>query len=93
MASNSTELENSHRYRAKERMRHLDYNSTYQDYAALSSSEKSATTSALSTVDSVTVMGTVREGEKGEENEGSEGGGGWLGTLSSLWTSTLRRTS
>ena len=91
-----TDLESSHSHRVRERLRHLDYNSTYQDYAALSSSEKTAT-SVLSAVDSVAVMGTLREGEKGEESEGSgggsEGGSGWLGTLSSLWSSALRRTS
>ena len=90
------EVERSQGYKARERLRHLDYNSTYLDYAALSSSEKSAssTDGSLLAGDSRRVMDSIHEGEEGrEEEQRGEGGGGWLGTLSSLLSSTFRRTS
>ena len=75
----------------RERMRRLDYDSTYLDYRALGTSGASERSVQLSATDSVRLLGSIVE--KGEtEGRGERGGGrGLLGTLGSLWSSTFSR--
>lgn len=84
----------------RQKLRRLDYNSTYKDYAAM----MAATTSSASSLDGVHTMSTNSMGSAGSEDK--ERGNkspqqeepttllqpltsGILGTLSSLWTSTF----
>lgn len=74
----------------RERMRRLDYDSSYLDYRALGVSGGSERSVQLSATDSVRLLGSIEE--KGETEEGKERGSGrgLLGTLGSLWSSTFR---
>lgn len=74
----------------RERMRRLDYDSTYLDYRAMAASGASDRSVQLSATDSVRLVGSIEKSEG--EQRGGEGGGGLFGTLSSLWTSTFSRS-
>ncbi len=67
----------------RERMRHLNYNSTYLDYMSMGCSEQ---------VGVARPSGSSVEPMDSTEEEGSDGGG-LLGTISSLWSSTFGRTT
>ena len=75
----------------RERMRRLDYDSTYLDYRALAASGASDRSVQLSATDSVRLVGSIERNEE-EQRGGGEGGGGLFGTLTSLWTSTFSRS-
>ena len=74
----------------RERMRRLDYDSTYLDYRAMAASGASDRSVQLSATDSVRLVGSIEKSEG--EQRGGEGGGGLFGTLSTLWTSTFSRS-
>ncbi len=69
MAAATSEV-NAHR----DRLRRLDYDSTYLDYTAAMTNTRSAST-------------VSRESDDATKSEISESGGGLFGTLSSLWSS------
>lgn len=83
----------------RQKLRRLDYNSTYKDYAAM----MAATTSSASSLDGAHTMSTNSMGSAGSEEGGNKSPrqqeettsplqpltSGILGTLSSLWTSTF----
>ena len=74
----------------RERMRRLDYDSTYLDYRAMAASGASDRSVQLSATDSVRLVGSIEKSEG--EQRGGGGEGGLFGTLSSLWTSTFSRS-
>lgn len=78
----------------RERLRRLDYDSTYLDYVALGTSERNVSSVSVSATDTVRLVDSIDEvAESGRERDGG-GGQGLLGkTLSSLWSSTFGRTS
>lgn len=77
----------------RDRLRRLDYGSTYLDYAAMSSRSQtsSITSSGKTTQSSLTEPSRISspEGYCVPEGSTADDSGGFLGTLSSLWTSAF----